>query len=115
MPSNPFDLLVEVFAAGSETAERWGFATGYPIARSRIITAGHVLKHGSGRIKVRLKQSSLGDATIPVERVEWDGRPDGFDVAILACGGLPAELFAEISLLEVMPVSDTAANGMGYP
>jgi hypothetical protein len=113
--SNPFDLLVEVFAAASETAESCGFGTGYPVARSRIITAGHFLNHGSGYVKVRLKQSNLGDALIPVDGVTWDGRSDGFDVAILACSKLPADLFWEIPLLETMPIADTAANGMGYP
>jgi hypothetical protein len=115
MPPNPFDLLVEVFVAESKSAEKWGFATGYPIARSRIITAGHVLKHGSSYIQVRLKQSNLGDELIPVESVAWDGRSEGFDVAILACSSLPTDLFGEIPLLETMPTSAVAANGMGYP
>ena len=113
--SNPFDLLVEVFAAGSETAGTCGFATGYPIARGRIITAGHVLNHGSACIKVRLKQSNLGEALFPVDGTPWDLRSDGFDVAILACSTLPPELNPEIPLLETMPISDVAAYGMGYP
>ena len=112
---NPYDLLVEVFAGEDGNASPCGFATGYPIAQGRIITAGHVLNHGSACIKVRLKESNAGDTLFRVNGVKWDGRFDEFDVAILACSKLPADLFREIPLLETMPISDVAANGKGYP
>lgn len=86
MDSKDKDLLVEIFAGKSD--EEGEIATGYPIAKNRILTAGHALftdDNESHPIQVRwhhLKNSPAREWR--PGSVIWSGNSK-FDIAVVDC------------------------------
>lgn len=107
-----WDLTIEVFVPtdGGEG----NVATGYPVAKDRIITAAHVFKSQQSAI-VRWHHSDKRARRFrPIQRIIWDGRDHGFDVAVLECTFPNAvEGFAEIS--STPPKENEEWAGRGFP
>ena len=73
--------------------------SGYPIAANRIITAAHVV---ADALNIRLffgPQQELVDTTVDIE---WSGRDNGIDVAVLRCE-LPSQYHPYHRLLTTPP------------
>ena len=88
------------------------FATGYPIAQDRVITAGHVLSGDYNFIEVRFRNSKQNAGLIPATR-EWLDSAK-FDVAVLSCK-IPKDVPGSPSLLADYDASSTKGRVLGYP
>jgi hypothetical protein len=88
------------------------FATGYPIAQDRVITAGHVLSGDYNFIEVRFRNSKENASVIPAQRV-WQGSAK-FDVAVLSCP-IPKDVPGNPILLDNYDFSLTRGRVIGYP
>ena len=88
------------------------FATGYPIAQDRVITAGHVLSGDYNFIEVRFRNSKENASVIPAQRVWQDSAK--FDVAVLSCT-IPKDVPGSPSLLDDYDASSTKGRVIGYP
>ena len=111
---NP-NALAEVYVGkqdGNGEKKYDGFATGYPIAQDRVITAGHVLSGDYNFIEVRFRNSKENAGLIPAMR-EWPGSAK-FDVAVLSCT-IPKDVPGNPSLLADHDSSSTKGRVLGYP
>lgn len=111
---NP-NALAEVYVGkqdGNGEKKYDGFATGYPIAQDRVITAGHVLSGDYNFIEVRFRNSKENARLIPATR-EWP-RSAEFDVAVLSCT-IPKDVPGNPSLLTHHDSSSTNGRVLGYP
>jgi len=112
---NP-NALAEVYVGkqdGNGEKKYDGFATGYPIAQDRVITAGHVLSGDYNFIEVRFRNSKENAGLIPAEMREWPGSMK-FDVAVLSCT-IPKDVPGSPSLLADHDSSPTKGRVIGYP
>ena len=114
-PVNP-NSLAEVYVGkqdGNGEKKYGGFATGYPIAMDRVITAGHVFSGDYNFIEVRFRNSKENAGLIPAKMREWPGSAK-FDVAVLSCA-IPKDVPGNPSLLADHDASSTKGRVLGYP
>lgn len=111
---NP-NLLAEIYVGKKAPDGKtiYEFATGHPIGHGRVITAAHVLLEGFESIEVCFRNSKNDRGVIPAD-LQWDGRPRGFDIAVLKC-----EFPEDISWNQCIGVSEwgsiESASALGYP
>jgi hypothetical protein len=113
------DLVVEIFVPECGTnGEEGQFATGYPIARDRILTARHPLFPAPGRdpkhpIEIRWRCRDVDPCWRPVGDIVWEDQ--GWDLALLACT-LPEHIDHWGAFLsEERPVPNAQWYSVGFP
>ncbi|WP_295582020.1 hypothetical protein [uncultured Lamprocystis sp.] len=113
------DLVVEIFVPECGTNGKKGqIATGYPIARDRILTARHPLFPAPGRdpdrpIEIRWRCRDIDPCWRPVGDIVWEDQ--GWNLALLACT-LPTSIDRWGAFLsEERPVPNAQWYSVGFP
>ena len=77
-----WDLTVEVFVP--TRGGNGNVATGFPIAKDRIITAAHVFGQQETAVVRWFHGDKAARRSVAAEGIVWDGREGGFDVVVRA-------------------------------